>query len=213
MMTSSPGGTWATLQAGNSRFVDGIPQHPNQNAARRSEVAWSQTPMATLFGCSDSRLAAEIIFDLGLGDLFVVRNMGHIMSPSVRASLEYAVEFLHVPLIVVLAHDSCGAVTAAIQAVQPDPPALPPAIDVAIEQIVTSARRTKMDAGLPPDAEPDPHAVGRAHLHATVSALLTESELISQKIADRSLAIIGATYTLEDGAVSADVIVGDLSYE
>jgi carbonic anhydrase len=213
MMTAIPGTTWATLQAGNSRFVGGVPQHPNQNASRRSEVAWAQTPMATLFGCSDSRLAAEIIFDLGLGDLFVVRNMGHIMSPSVLASLEYAVEFLHVPLIVVLAHDSCGAVTAAIQAARTDPPALPAAIDVALQQIVASAKRMKEDAGLPPESDPDPHAVGRAHLHATVSALLTESELISQKIADRSLAIIGATYTLKDGAVSADVIVGDLSHE
>jgi carbonic anhydrase len=211
MTTMTPGATWAHMREGNHRFIEGTPEHPNQNSTRRSEVADGQTPIASLFGCSDSRLAAEIIFDLGLGDLFVVRNMGQIISPSVIASLEYAADVLNVPLIVVLAHNSCGAVKAAISADSPTPPLLPPNIQAAIDTIVPSVRRVRHDAGLSPGSPVDSEAVGRAHLEATISTLLTKSELITQKIADGSLAIVGATYTLNDGAVSADVVVGELS--
>src|SRR5690348_2185054 len=77
------------LLAGNRRFVAGTPEHPNQDAARRRDVAPAQAPFAVLFGCSDSRLAAEIIFDRGLGDLFVVRTAGHVMGPEVLGSIEY----------------------------------------------------------------------------------------------------------------------------
>ena len=90
---------------GNRRFVAGEPRHPRQDAERRHELAHAQRPTAALFGCSDSRLAAEIIFDEGLGDLFVIRNAGQVVSDSVVGSLEYAVAVLNVPLIVVLGHD------------------------------------------------------------------------------------------------------------
>ncbi|MET0303520.1 MAG: carbonic anhydrase, partial [Microbacteriaceae bacterium] len=99
---------------GNDRFVAGEPRHPRQDVERRTATAQLQTPHAALFGCSDSRLAAEIIFDKGLGDLFVVRNAGQVISDSVVGSLEYAVAVLNVPLILVLGHDECGAVKAAI---------------------------------------------------------------------------------------------------
>lgn len=201
---------WAALHEGNRRFVDGAPAHPNQNSARRADTAQAQTPMATLFGCSDSRLSAEIIFDVGLGDLFVVRNMGQIISDSVVASLEYAAEILEVPLVVVLAHDSCGAVNAAIQADGPDPAPLPPHIQHAIDAIIPSVRRVKHDAGFEPGGEVDPHLVGLGHLKETIATLLTSSELISEKIADGTLAIVGATYALAEGVVSAEVVVGDL---
>src|SRR5438046_8482300 len=105
------------LLAGNRRFVAGTPEHPNQDAARRRDVAPTQAPFAVLFGCSDSRLAAEIIFDRGLGDLFVVRTAGHTIGPEVLGSIEYAVTLLHTPLVVVLGHSSCGAVQAARDAV------------------------------------------------------------------------------------------------
>src|SRR3954470_3922955 len=108
-----PGEAFELLLAGNQRFVAGAPEQPNQDATRRAEGAPSQRPFAVLFGCSDSRLAAEIIFDRGLGDLFVVRTAGHTIGPEVLGSLEYAISILHTPLVVVLGHNSCGAVTAA----------------------------------------------------------------------------------------------------
>jgi carbonic anhydrase len=116
------------MARGNERFVAGEPHHPRQDVERRTEVANAQAPHAALFGCSDSRLAAEIIFDKGLGDLFVVRNAGQIISDSVIGSLEYAVGVLNVPLILVLGHDECGAVAAAIESQGADHPTLPPHI-------------------------------------------------------------------------------------
>src|SRR5882757_6080897 len=106
------------LLAGNRRFVLGRREHPNQDADRRTAVVPGQRPFAVLFGCSDSRLAAEIIFDRGLGDLFVVRTAGHVMGPEVLGSIEYAVSLLGCPLAVVLGHDACGAVAATRSAVQ-----------------------------------------------------------------------------------------------
>src|SRR5205814_4912443 len=105
------------LRAGNERFVAGTRVHPNQDAEHRAALASVQTPFAVVFGCSDSRLAAEIIFDRGLGDLFVVRTAGHTIGPEVLGSIEYAVTILNLPLVVVLGHNSCGAVHAARDAV------------------------------------------------------------------------------------------------
>src|SRR5437667_11475103 len=104
------------LLAGNRRFVAGNPEHPNQDAARRRDVAPAQAPFAVLFGCSDSRLAAEIIFDRGLGDLFVVRTAGHVMGPEVLGSIEHAVATLDPPPGAVLWHGSCGGIAAALGA-------------------------------------------------------------------------------------------------
>src|SRR4051812_33272299 len=109
----TPRDAFELLMAGNQRFVSGTPQHPNQDAIRRTEIAPSQQPFAVLFGCSDSRLAAEIIFDRGLGDLFVVRTAGHVAGAEVLGSVEYGVSVLDAPLVVVLGHDSCGAIAAA----------------------------------------------------------------------------------------------------
>ena len=127
--TKTPAKAWQEMLRGNERFVDGEPRHPRQDVERRTELAQAQFPDAALFGCSDSRLAAEIIFDKGLGDLFVVRNAGQVVGDSIVGSLEYAVAVLGVPLIVVLGHDECGAVRAAIDSQGPDAPALPPHID------------------------------------------------------------------------------------
>ena len=125
---TTPAEAWAEMVRGNDRFVTGAPLHPRQDVDRREELADSQAPHAVLFGCSDSRLAAEIIFDKGLGDLFVVRNAGQVVSDSVIGSIEYGVAVLGVPLLVVLGHDSCGAVAAAIATAEPDAEPLPPHI-------------------------------------------------------------------------------------
>src|SRR6266508_220452 len=105
-----PAAAVAELRAGNDRFVTGTPMHPNQDSERRAALAGEQTPFAVVFGCSDSRLAAEIIFDRGLGDLFVVRTAGHTVGAEVLGSIEYAVTILNAPLVAVLGHNSCGAV-------------------------------------------------------------------------------------------------------
>lgn len=111
----TPAEAWGLLKAGNDRFVTGDVAHPNQNAARRSSLTESQHPIAVIFGCSDSRLAAEIIFDVGLGDVFVVRTAGQVIDDAVLGSLEFSVDSLQVPLIVVLGRllrscQRCGGV-------------------------------------------------------------------------------------------------------
>ena len=89
-----PSRVWDAMLRGNERFVSGEPEHPRQDVERRETIATGQAPLAAIFGCADSRLAAEIIFDLGLGDAFVVRNAGQVISDSVLGSLEYAVGVL-----------------------------------------------------------------------------------------------------------------------
>ena len=111
----TPAEAWEVLAEGNRRFVAGEPSHPNQNAERRSDLTAGQAPVAVIFGCADSRLAAEIIFDLGLGDVFVVRTAGHVIDDAVLGSIEYGVDVLEIPLVIVLGHNSCGAVTATVE--------------------------------------------------------------------------------------------------
>ncbi|WP_460720740.1 carbonic anhydrase [Microbacterium aureliae] len=194
------------MRRGNERFVAGEPRHPRQDVERRAELATGQKPRAALFGCSDSRLAAEIIFDKGLGDLFVVRNAGQVVSDSVIGSLEYAVAVLGVPLIVVLGHDACGAVNAAIDSTGADAPALPAHIWRQIAPIVPAVRRVirEGEPGAPVDAE----RVGQEHLRDTVAELLRSSELMSEAVAEGRLAIVGANYRLAEGTAVPGVAVG-----
>lgn len=207
---TTPAKAWREMQRGNARFVAGEPHHPRQDVDRRHDLASGQRPRAALFGCSDSRLAAEIIFDKGLGDLFVVRNAGQVISDSVIGSLEYAVAVLEVPLIVVLGHDECGAVRAAIDSTDPDAAPLPPHIWRLISPIVPAVRRVQRAAkahGAPTDRI-DAEEVGREHLRDTVGELLHSSELISDAVAEGRLAIVGANYRLAEGAAVPDVVVG-----
>jgi carbonic anhydrase len=202
----TPAKAWQTMVRGNERFVRGEPQHPRQDVERRAELAGGQAPHAALFGCSDSRLSAEIIFDKGIGDLFVVRNAGQVISSSVIGSLEYAVSVLHVPLIVVLGHDECGAVRAAIDSVAPDAPPLSPHITALIAPIVPAVQRVA--AATP--GEIDSLEVGKEHLRDTIAELIEGSELISEAIAAGTLAIVGANYRLLEGTAIADIHVGNL---
>jgi carbonic anhydrase len=206
----APAKAWHEMQRGTARFVAGEPRHPRQDADRRNELAGGQRPRAALFGCSDSRLAAEIIFDKGLGDLFVVRNAGQVISDSVVGSLEYAVAVLEVPLIVVLGHDECGAVKAAIDSTDPEAAPLPPHIWRLISPIVPAVRRVQRAAavdGVAPQTI-DAEEVGREHLRDTVAELLHSSELISDAVAAGRLAIVGANYRLGEGTAVPDVVVG-----
>jgi carbonic anhydrase len=207
MTQRTPAKAWAEMVRGNERFVAGTPSHPRQEVERRTEVAPAQFPHAALFGCSDSRLAAEIIFDKGLGDLFVVRNAGQVISESVVGSLEYAVGVLHVPLIVVLGHDECGAVRAAIDSQGPSAPELSPHITNLIAPILPAVRRVAQYRRVDPVAI-DAQAVGREHLRDTISELLESSEMIREAVAAGTLAIVGANYRLLEGRAEPDVTVG-----
>jgi carbonic anhydrase len=102
------------LVQGNQRFAGGSATHPGQTVERRTELAKGQTPFAIVLTCADSRVSPELVFDQGLGDLFVIRNAGNVLDDHVLGSMEYAVDHLHVPLIVVLGHSQCGAVSATL---------------------------------------------------------------------------------------------------
>lgn len=208
----TPGETWKALVAGNERFMRGEPEHPRQDAERRAAVSAQQFPKVAIFGCSDSRLSAEIIFDVGLGDAFVVRNAGQVISDSVIGSLEYAVSVLDVHLILVLGHDSCGAVRAAIDSVAEDATPLPPHIADLIAPIVPAVRRVSGTAAVR-GTHIDESRVGQEHLRDTIAELLDRSELIGEAIAAGELAVVGANYRLAEGRAVPDIVVGDITSE
>ena len=189
----SPAEAWATLMEGNQRFVEGTSSHPNQDAARRASLLSNQQPFAVIFGCSDSRLAAEIIFDLGLGDAFVVRTAGHVIDNTVLGSLEYSVEYLNVPLIVVLGHDSCGAVTATKEAVATG--AMPVGfirdlVERITPSVLTSLRR---------DSHAEVSDMIEEHVKQTAARLVENSPIIASAVTRRKTAVVGLTYRLDDG--------------
>jgi carbonic anhydrase len=204
----TPDEAFAMLMAGNRRFVQGKPEHPNQDAARRADLAPGQAPFAVLFGCSDSRLAAEIIFDRGLGDLFVVRTAGHVIGPEVLGSIEYGVAVLHCPLVVVLGHDSCGAVGAAREAVDEGAQAEGYVRDV-IEKVMPSVLAVRA-AGHTTDRD-----FIAEQIRHTVHLLLDRSRILSQAMADGDVAVAGLAYRLTDGTAElitlngADHVGGD----
>ncbi|MDI2099494.1 carbonic anhydrase [Ruicaihuangia caeni] len=207
--TMTPAAAWNELLSGNDRFVSGKPRHPHQDSERRDELGNKQEPIAALFGCSDSRLAAEIIFDLGLGDLFVIRNAGQVLGDSVLGSIEYAVAILKVPLIIVLGHDQCGAVAAAIASAGADAAPLPPHIAQLIDPIVPAVRRVAKNSALPV-ARVDAQEVGREHLKDTVRELLERSPLIADAVAAGTLAVAAVNYRLVEGRAVPHFVVGEI---
>ncbi|MEU0404320.1 carbonic anhydrase [Streptomyces sp. NPDC006197] len=189
----TPAQAFEMLLAGNRRFVSGTPQHPNQDAARRSDIAPAQSPFAVLFGCSDSRLAAEIIFDQGLGDLFVVRTAGHVTGPEVLGSIEYGASVLNCPLVVVLGHDSCGAVAATRAAVE-NGVAAPGYVRDVIERVTPSVLAAR-SAGLTQDSD-----IIAEHTRHTVDLLLDRSRVLADQVKAGQTAVVGLSYRLADGS-------------
>jgi carbonic anhydrase len=188
----SPYDAWQRLLEGNARFVTGDSLHPNQNASRRSALVNTQSPFAVIFGCADSRLAAEIIFDVGLGDVFVVRTAGHVIDDAVLGSLEYGVSVLKVPLIVVLGHDNCGAVTAAKDAVETGEVPLGhirDLVDRITPSVLSSLRENKTDV----------NDMVVEHAKQTVGRLLDGSRVIFDAVDNYSAAVIAVAYRLEEG--------------
>jgi carbonic anhydrase len=190
----SPAAALQLLLEGNRRFVSGELHHPHQDAARRTALVPSQRPFAVLFGCSDSRLAAEIIFDQGLGDLFVVRTAGHVIGPEVLGSIEYAVATLETPLIAVLGHDSCGAVGAALSAARSG--IVPGGFmwDV-VERVMLSVHAVR------DEAQNDPGVAIREHVRYSAEALVRRSAVIAERVSTGRCGVIGLSYGLDDGVV------------
>lgn len=197
----------ARLEAGNQRFVAHAPQRPHQDAARLAEVAKGQSPFAVILGCADSRLAPEILFDQGLGDLFVVRVAGNLADPFGTASIEYAVEHLGSRLVVVLGHERCGAVKAACDAfkaggVHAEHP---------VEKKSGSQRPNPfledLVTALLPSVEPVAHSTGDFLDNAVVSNVKRNVELlrtqspILRDFQKKGLKIVGARYDLDKGTV------------
>lgn len=193
-MRLNPDDALEALRAGNGRFVRGTPTHPNQDAGRRTSLADSQTPFAVIFGCSDSRLAAEIIFDQGLGDLFVVRTAGHTTGPEVLGSIEYAVEVLDVPLVIVLGHSSCGAVKVAIDTMRDGE--LPGGNLRAVVDSVAPSVNVATSRGIN-----DIDAIVDMHTARTANDLVAHSASLANAMALGQLRIVGMSYQLGAGEV------------
>ncbi|MER8237477.1 carbonic anhydrase [Streptomyces sp. NPDC094049] len=191
--TPMPRDAFDLLMAGNQRFVAGTPEHPNQDAVRRTETAPSQQPFAVLFGCSDSRLAAEIIFDRGLGDLFVVRTAGHVAGMEVLGSIEFGVSVLHAPLVVVLGHDSCGAVAAACSALETGQTPGGFVRDV-VERVTPSVLAARA-AGRESAEE-----ILAEHIEHTMDLLLERSRVLADAVTAGRTAVVGLSYRLADGS-------------
>ncbi|MCX2732002.1 carbonic anhydrase [Saccharopolyspora sp. NFXS83] len=191
---ANPAEALQLLIQGNSRFVDGTRLHPNQDADHRTALAPGQTPFAVLFGCSDSRLAAEIIFDRGLGDLFVVRTAGHVAGSEVLGSIEYGVGVLGTPLVVVLGHDSCGAVTAASNAYDDGNSPTGYVRDV-VERVYPSVLSARAAGRTSIDEMVD------EHIRKTTDFLVERSGVLAAKIATGECAVAGLSYRLHEGTV------------
>ena len=181
----------AELKAGNQRHVKVQYTHPHQTGARRLALARGQQPHAVILTCADSRVPPEIVFDLGLGDIFGIRVAGNVAPDAEVASIEYAVEHLHTPLVVVMGHQSCGAVAAAIEG--GEAPGHLQALVNAIHPAVDKAR--KLPGNLSDNAI-------RLNVEMVVEQLRASQPVLAEAVAAGKLRIVGAVYSLETGTVA-----------
>jgi carbonic anhydrase len=203
MPNTTPVTAWKALKEGNERFVAGEPEHPSQSVEHRASLAEGQKPTAVIFGCADSRVAAELIFDQGLGDVFVVRTAGQAIDSAVLGSIEYAITALNVPLIVVLGHSSCGAVKATIGAI--DEGAIPGGFvrDV-VERVMPSILAGRRD-GLSRADEFEAR-----HVTETLKQLVSRSSAIAERVEAGAVALAGVTYQLAEGKANLVDRIGDI---
>ena len=199
----TPALAWRRLREGNERFISGETSHPNQDASRRSSLVENQHPFAVIFGCSDSRLAAEIIFDVGLGDVFVVRTAGQVIDDAVLGSLEYSIGVLGVPLIVVLGHDSCGAVSATKAAVETGQ--MPAGFIRDLVERITPSVLTSLR-----NDQPEVNDMVVEHVKQTAQRLADSSRVISDAIEEGRVAVIGLSYKLGEGQAALVSAIGDV---
>jgi carbonic anhydrase len=187
------------LRTGNERFVDNVRSiEAIASQGRRAGLAAGQTPFAVILSCSDSRVPAEIVFDCGLGDLFVVRVAGNVVAPSLLGSIEFAVSTFGTELVLVMGHSQCGAVKATLSALgSAGRPTSPNILDI-VSRIAPSVG--EMVAAQPNHPDLLEHAV-RANVRASVAQLCHGSRILEDLIAQGKLTVIGAEYSLESGRV------------
>jgi carbonic anhydrase len=188
---------WRKLAAGNTRFVSGNQKHPHESLEWRQSLVEGQHPFAVILGCADSRVSPELVFDEGLGDLFVIRAAGEVLDTAVIGSVEYAVEHLSVPLIVVLGHESCGAVGATIDVVQHDAEVAGD-VSTLVRAIEPAVRATPANA----DAAAFLAACVAEQARRAAKYLQERSNIISDAGAHHGVKVVSATYELRTGAVT-----------
>jgi len=181
----------AELKSGNEHHVAHRYLHPHETPDRQRQLVVGQHPHAEILSCSDSRVPPEIVFDQGLGDLFIIRVAGNVATDTEIGSLEYGAEHLHIPLLVVLGHENCGAVTAAVQGGPPEGhiAALVNLIKPAVEK----------SHGIPGDQVSN--AV-RTNVEMVVQQLRSSTPILSELVAHGKLKIVGAVYSIDTGAVT-----------
>lgn len=189
------------LRQGNRRFVDGLPEASTSwTRDQLAEMAGEQRPFAIILGCSDSRVPAEIVFDQGIGDLFVIRVAGNVVAPSQVASVEFAAAKFGTRLVVVLGHTGCGAIEATIEALHDPSTVVSPNLRSIVERVRPSVAAL-MVTELAGNAQGLAKAAVRANIAHATDQLRHGSEILESQIRDDGLRIVGAEYDLETGVV------------
>ena len=188
------------LREGNQRFVSDIRDSDTLGQTRRSQVAAAQEPFAIILGCADSRVPAELVFDQGLGDLFVIRVAGNIVAPSQIGSIEFAAERYGTRLVVVLGHSSCGAVEATLEELERPSENRSPNLSSIVGRISPSVEGL-LDGPLKGDPEALLDEAVKENIRASVKQLRNGSEILEQLLQGDGLMIVGAEYCLESGVV------------
>ncbi len=199
----TPREAFEALLVGNSRFAGSAPHYPNQGTWRRDSLAAGQAPFASIFSCSDSRVPPELIYDCGLGDLFTVRVAGHVIGPTTLGTLEYGIAHCHTPILVVLGHQSCGAVAAAVNTHHTSE--MPGGFVRELVERVAPSVTLAMSAGAQ-----QADAVAAEHVRVTVRDLIEVSQVVADGVAAGTLGIAGMAYSLESGRAELIAAVGDL---
>jgi carbonic anhydrase len=188
----APAEAISKLKEGNGRYTSGNLQHPGQTAERRTELAKTQHPFATIVSCSDSRVPPEIVFDQGLGDLFIVRVAGNVINDEGLGSVEYSVEHLGTRLILVLGHQSCGAVKAARETIAAKGKA-PGHIESLVTAIKPAVEATAKD---------DLETTVKANVKNVVRALRSSTPILKAEVDSGKIQVVGGYYSLDTGAVT-----------
>ncbi len=191
---------WEQVLAGNRRFVEDRAQRPHTDPTRRMSLRAGQNPRVVVLACSDSRVPVELVYDLGLGDAFVVRTAGHIVDHSVLASVQYAIENVGCNLLVVMGHQSCGAVAATAEFMESAE--IPAGFQRSIIEKVSLSVLASQHAG---HADTDEYE--RQHTLETVNQLLARLPL-AEPIAAGTLGVVGTRYLLDDGSIEPVVMHG-----
>ncbi len=190
------------LQEGNSRFVAKTMSLDSLlSYSRRAELAAGQAPIAIILGCSDSRVPAEIVFDQGLGDLFVIRVAGNIVAPSQLASVEFAAERYGVRLVVVLGHTQCGAILATLEELQSDEKHRSPNMSSIVDRVRPSVESLLLNETLKQNLDALVHQAVRANVRVSANQMRHGSKILEELIEKNDLLVVGAEYSLETGVV------------